>query len=76
MAEAQACGTPVVALAAGGALDIVRPGETGWHIEGQSVDELRRAVERAATEDLDPAVIREARSASHPNASAGSCALR
>ena len=65
MAEAQACGTPVVALAAGGALDIVRPGETGWHIEGQSVDELRRAVERAATEDLDPAVIREARSASH-----------
>ena len=58
MAEAQACGTPVVALAAGGALDIVRPGETGWHIEGQSVDELRRAVERAATEDLDPAVIR------------------
>jgi glycosyltransferase involved in cell wall biosynthesis len=58
MAEAQACGTPVVALAAGGALDIVRPGETGWHIEGQSVDELRSAVERAATEDLDPAVIR------------------
>ena len=58
MAEAQACGTPVVALAAGGALDIVRPGETGWLIEGQSVDELRGAVERAATEDLDPAVIR------------------
>jgi len=58
MAEAQACGTPVVALAAGGALDIVRPGETGWLIERQSVDELRGAVERAATEDLDPAMIR------------------
>lgn len=58
MAEAQACGTPVVALAAGGALDIVRPGETGWHLEGQSVEELRRAVEHAATEELDPAVIR------------------
>jgi glycosyltransferase involved in cell wall biosynthesis len=58
MAEAQACGTPVVALAAGGALDIVRPGETGWHLEGQSVEELRRAVERAATEELDSTAIR------------------
>lgn len=58
MGEAQACGTPVVAAAAGGALDIVRPGETGWHLEEQSVDELRRAVERAATEELDPAAIR------------------
>lgn len=58
MAEAQACGTPVVALGAGGALDIVRPGETGWHLRDQSVDDLRRAVERAATEELDPGVIR------------------
>jgi glycosyltransferase involved in cell wall biosynthesis len=58
MAEAQACGTPVVALAAGGALDIVRPGETGWLVESQSVDELRRAVELAATDELDPAAIR------------------
>jgi glycosyltransferase involved in cell wall biosynthesis len=58
MAEAQACGTPVVALAAGGALDIVRPGETGWHLHGQTVDELRAALERAATEELDPAAIR------------------
>jgi glycosyltransferase involved in cell wall biosynthesis len=58
MAEAQACGTPVVALAAGGAVDIVRPRETGWFLEGQTVDELRGAVERAATEELDPDVIR------------------
>jgi glycosyltransferase involved in cell wall biosynthesis len=58
MAEAQACGTPVVALAAGGALDIVQPGESGWLLEGQSVEELRRTVERAATEELDPAEIR------------------
>lgn len=58
MAEAQACGTPVVALASGGALDIVRPGETGWLLESQSVDELRRAVEVAATDELDPDVIR------------------
>ncbi|MGH2922240.1 MAG: glycosyltransferase [Gaiellaceae bacterium] len=58
MAEAQACGTPVVSLAAGGALDIVQPGESGWLLEGQSVEELRRAVERAATEELDSAEIR------------------
>ena len=58
MAEAQACGTPVVALAAGGALDIVRPDETGWYLEGQTVDELRRAIDRATSEELDPAVIR------------------
>jgi glycosyltransferase involved in cell wall biosynthesis len=58
MAEAQACGTPVVALAAGGALDIVRPGETGWLLERQDRDELRTAVELAAQEQLDPAAIR------------------
>ena len=58
MAEAQACGTPVVAVAAGGALDIVEPDETGWLIPRQSVDELRTAVERAAATELDPAAIR------------------
>jgi glycosyltransferase involved in cell wall biosynthesis len=58
MAEAQACGTPVIGLAAGGALDIVRPGETGWHVETQTIDELRRAIERAAREELDPVAIR------------------
>ena len=30
MAEAQACGTTVISVARGGALDIVAPGETGW----------------------------------------------
>lgn len=58
MAEAQACGTPVVALAAGGALDIVEPEETGWLLPAQTVGELRRAVARAAEEELDPDVIR------------------
>lgn len=58
MAEAQACGTPVVALAAGGAVDIVRPGETGWLLESQDLDELRRAIDLAATEELDPGAIR------------------
>ena len=53
MAEAQACGTPVVGLAAGGATDIVQPEVTGWLLRGQSVDELRAAVRQAALEELD-----------------------
>jgi glycosyltransferase involved in cell wall biosynthesis len=53
MAEAQACGTPVIGLAAGGATDIVEPGRTGWLVLEQSVDELRTAILRAAAEDLD-----------------------
>ena len=58
MAEAQATGTPVIGLAEGGALDIVEPGVTGWLIERPSVEELRAAVRRAATEELDSGVIR------------------
>jgi glycosyltransferase involved in cell wall biosynthesis len=53
MAEAQACGTPVIGLAAGGAVDIVGPGHTGWLLRDQSVDGLRAAVRRAAAEELD-----------------------
>jgi glycosyltransferase involved in cell wall biosynthesis len=59
MAEAQACGTPVVALASGGALDIVVPGRTGWLLGEQSVEKLRAAVRRAAAEELDSGVIAE-----------------
>jgi glycosyltransferase involved in cell wall biosynthesis len=54
MAEAQACGTPVIAFAGGGALDIVRPGETGWLLQDHRADLLRAAVRRAARGDLDP----------------------
>ncbi len=53
MAEAQACGTPVIGLAAGGATDIVEPGVTGWLLGSQSVDDVRDAVGRAALEKLD-----------------------
>lgn len=60
MAEAQSCGTPVIGLAAGGALDIVERGVTGWLIERQDSTDLRRAVTAAANEDMDPAVIRRA----------------
>jgi glycosyltransferase involved in cell wall biosynthesis len=58
MAEAQACGTPVVGLAAGGALDIVEDGVTGWLAPTQSLSDIRTAVRRAADEDLSAEVIR------------------
>ncbi|MCW2963782.1 MAG: glycosyl transferase group 1 [Actinomycetia bacterium] len=58
MAEAQACGTPVIALAAGGALDIVEPGLNGWFVADQTPTELRRAIEIADGEMLDAAEIR------------------
>ena len=58
MAEVQACGTPVIGLRRGGAIDIVRDGETGWLLDRQEPGELRRAVERAAVEQLDGAAIR------------------
>jgi glycosyltransferase involved in cell wall biosynthesis len=57
MAEAQACGTPVIGLASGGALDIVQPGETGWLVERQEVDEVCSAVRRAVHEPLDSSSI-------------------
>lgn len=58
MAEAHACGAAVVALAGGGAADIVEDGVTGWLIERQTPADLRCAVERAATEQLDETIIR------------------
>jgi glycosyltransferase involved in cell wall biosynthesis len=57
MAEAQACGTPVVGLASGGALDIVRPDRNGWLAPRQSAEDLGSAIRRAAAEELDPDVI-------------------
>jgi glycosyltransferase involved in cell wall biosynthesis len=58
MAEAQACGTPVLALARGGAVDIVEPDVTGWLLERQDVGDLRNALRRAAGHELDAAEIR------------------
>jgi glycosyltransferase involved in cell wall biosynthesis len=58
MAEVQACGTPVIGLRRGGALDIVQERQTGWLLGEQDTGELRRALERAAVEELDAAAIR------------------
>ncbi|MDQ3380366.1 MAG: glycosyltransferase [Actinomycetota bacterium] len=60
MAEAQSCGTPVIALAEGGATDIVEPGRTGWLLPDQSVDGLAAAVRQAAAEELDSQEIAQA----------------
>jgi glycosyltransferase involved in cell wall biosynthesis len=57
MAEAQATGTPVLGRRAGGALDIVVDGETGWLVDGDGVDDWRRAVTAASSVTLDRARI-------------------
>jgi glycosyltransferase involved in cell wall biosynthesis len=57
MAEAQACGTPVIALGAGGAPDIIEHERTGWLVEGGDLDAWRAAIRRAAVEELDATEI-------------------
>jgi glycosyltransferase involved in cell wall biosynthesis len=47
--EAQACGTPVVALGRGGALETVVDGETGVLFAEPTVDHLAAALERVST---------------------------
>src|SRR5690606_4069259 len=50
--EAQACGTPVIAFAKGGAVETVIDGVTGIHFHEQSAEAIRAAVERFETEPL------------------------
>jgi glycosyltransferase involved in cell wall biosynthesis len=45
--EAQACGTPVVALAEGGTADTVVDGVTGALVEGQHVEDFAKGLLRA-----------------------------
>ncbi len=56
--EAQACGTPVIAFGKGGAVDIVRPGETGVLFAEQSVEALRDAVRRFTAMSIAPEACR------------------
>lgn len=65
LVEAQAAGAPVVALAAGGALETVldpdrdpRSAPTGVLFEEQTSDALVDAVRRLDTRDFDPAALR------------------
>jgi glycosyltransferase involved in cell wall biosynthesis len=58
MAEAQACGTPVIGLAEGGAVDIVEHGRTGLLVASQDVEEIRAAVAETATTAFSRTEIR------------------
>ncbi len=53
--EAQAAGRPVVAAAAGGALETVIDGETGVHVEPDSVDALAQALRDVDFDRFDSA---------------------
>jgi glycosyltransferase involved in cell wall biosynthesis len=55
--EAQACGTPVVALGCGGALETVIDGENGVLFAEPEVEALAAALERVARLRFDPAAI-------------------
>jgi len=57
--EAQACGTPVIALRRGGVLDTVREDVTGIFFEEQTVAALQEALGRFERAAFDPNVIRE-----------------
>jgi glycosyltransferase involved in cell wall biosynthesis len=51
MAEANACGTPVVAFARGAAPEVIADGTTGILVETDDIDGMCAAVERAVTFD-------------------------
>ncbi len=57
MAEAQACGTPLVAFGRGGAAEIVRE-DTGVLFDEQSSDAVLRAIERFEARTFVPAACR------------------
>jgi glycosyltransferase involved in cell wall biosynthesis len=57
-AEVQAAGRPPIALAEGGALEIVRDGETGFLVPDRTPEAFAAAMLRARTEPLDAAELR------------------
>jgi glycosyltransferase involved in cell wall biosynthesis len=56
--EAQACGSPVVALGRGGAVETVIKDETGVLVEDPSPDAFADGISRAMTRRFDPGLIR------------------
>ncbi len=56
--EAQACGRPVVAFGRGGALETVKPGETGALVDEQTADAFAAAISDVAGRSHDTAAIR------------------
>jgi len=58
MAEALACGTPVVAFQRGGASEIVTEGQTGVLFHDQTADSLLDGIARLESLRLEPRVLR------------------
>jgi glycosyltransferase involved in cell wall biosynthesis len=56
--EAQAAGTPVIALGKGAALETVKRDQTGLFFNEQTIGSLIDAIERFEMRDFDPAAIR------------------
>jgi glycosyltransferase involved in cell wall biosynthesis len=56
--EAQACGRPVIAFGAGGALDTVIDGQTGVLFTEQTIDDMIAAIKRLSAIKFDPQVAR------------------
>jgi len=56
--EAQACGTPVIALGKGGALETILDGKTGLFYEKSSPDAIRKAVLQFENMEFDRQEIR------------------
>lgn len=57
--EAQACGTPVIAFAKGGALETIIENETGIFFEAQSKQKLKEAIFTFERTEFNPKKIRE-----------------
>ena len=53
--ESMACGTPVVGIRAGGALETIRDGKTGVLAESSDPAHLEAAMDRLSAMDIDPA---------------------
>ncbi len=56
--EAQACGRPVIAYKAGGALETILEGKTGIFFEEQTPQALKEAIKKFDPNSFDPLVIR------------------
>jgi glycosyltransferase involved in cell wall biosynthesis len=56
--EAMACGRPVIALSAGGALDTVEHGRTGEFLSESTPEAIADAIQRFDPDAYDPAEIR------------------
>lgn len=58
-AEAQACGTPVIALNQGGAKEIIEDGKTGILFDDQTENDLIMAIKKFQIKEFNPKIIRE-----------------